>query len=204
MKRIILSAISILSLLIMNGFAQEPEWKLEKEKNGISVFTREVGGMKIKEFKANTVINSKIEFLVTMVLDVNEYNKWIDNIKSAEVVKKNSEDDLYIYSEVALPWPFDNRDIVTHDIISRDRATGVVTITITGVEGIVPEKKGVVRMSESGGFWQFTPKKDGEVAVIYQYLADPGGGIPDWLVNMFLVDGPFKTLENMKRIAEKN
>lgn len=205
MKRRILSTIAIFSfMLLSNALAQETDWKLEKEKDGIAVFTREVGGMKIKEFKATTVINSEIEFLVTMVFDVEEYDKWIDNIKSAEVVKKISEDELYIYSEVKVPWPFDDRDIVTYDKVNRDISSGVVTITITGVEGFVPEKKGVVRMPESGGFWQFTPQKDGKIAIVYQYLADPGGGIPDWLVNMFLVDGPFKTLENMKRIAEEN
>lgn len=204
MKRKKLVAAFIFSLFLMNGIAQETEWKLEKEKDGIAVYTREVGGMKIKEFKATATINSKTDFLVAMVLDAETYIDWIDNIKKAEIVEIISPDEFYVYTEADVPWPFENRDIVTLNKIVRNKATGAAKIEIAGVTGIVPEKEEIVRMPESAGFWEFTPQKDGEIAVVYQYLADPGGGIPEWLVNMFLVDGPFKTLENMKRIAEKN
>jgi hypothetical protein len=203
MKSKILCALFIFSILLMNAYAQETDWKLEKEKEGIAVYTRNFEEVKIKEFKATTDINAEMEILVAMVLDVEEYSKWMENVKSAEVIKKISEDELYIYSVVDVPWPFDDRDVVTIDKVSRDASSGVVTISIQGVEGMVPEKEGVIRMPESGGFWKFTPQKNGRIAIVYQYLADPGGGIPDWLVNMFLVDGPYKTLENMKRIAEK-
>ncbi|HEY9114288.1 MAG TPA: START domain-containing protein [Bacteroidales bacterium] len=200
----ILGIIAILSAIQINGVAQETDWKLEKEKDGISVFTREVGGLKIKEFKATATIRTNTEFLVAMVLDAETYVDWIDKMEVAEIIEKVNSNEFYIYSEVDVPWPFENRDIVTLNKVNRNHENGSVKIEIAAVTGKVPEKEGVVRMPESGGFWQFTPQKDGKTAVVYQYLADPGGGIPDWLVNAFLVDGPYKTLENMKRIAEEN
>lgn len=197
----------ILTILLIFPFwmnAQESDWKLEKENDGISVYTREVGGMKIKEFKATATIETKIKVLVDMVIDAETYVDWIDKMEEAEIVEKVNENEFYIYSQVDVPWPFDNRDIVTLNKVIKDEKTGAVTIAITAVSGKVPEKDGVIRMPESSGFWKFSPNKEGKIAVVYQYLADPGGGIPEWLVNMFLVDGPFKTLENMKKIAEKN
>jgi hypothetical protein len=204
MSRKSIVATFIFSVFLMNGFTQETEWKLEKEKDGIVVYTREVGGKKIKEFKATATINSKTEFLVAMVLDAETYIDWIDKIKNAEIVEIISNDEFYVYTEADVPWPFENRDIVTLNKVVRNNVTGVVKIEIAGVTGIVPEKEDIIRMPESGGFWEFTPQKDGQTAVVYQYLADPGGGIPEWLVNMFLVDGPFITLENMMRLAEEN
>jgi len=204
MKRKILITLAIFIAFLISGIAQETEWKLEKEKDGITVYTREVGGKKIKEFKAETIMNTQVPELVAMVVDASTYVDWIDKIENAKIVEVISKDEFYVYTEADVPWPFDNRDIVTLNKVVKDEKTGAVTIEIAAVAGKVPEKEGVVRMPESGGFWKFTPNKEGKIAVVYQYLADPGGGIPEWLVNAFLVDGPYKTLENMKRIAEES
>ena len=189
-------------LSVMNVFAQGEDWKLEKEKDGISVYTRQPEGTNIKEFKATVEIQSEIQFLVDMVLDVEEYNQWMDNIKSAEVFQRINDDNFFVYSEINVPWPMTNRDLITKNKVNRDANSGAVHITLKGMEGILPEKEGIIRMPEADGFWIFTPQKNGYISVVYQFLGDPGGSIPDWMINMFLVDGPYKSLTNMKRIAE--
>ena len=44
----------------------------------------------------------------------------------------------------------------------------------------------------------FTPLANGQVEVVYEAHADPGGGLPSWLVNSFVVDAPLNTLRGLR------
>jgi hypothetical protein len=39
------------------------------------------------------------------------------------------------------------------------------------------------------------------VEVTYEVHADPGGNLPAWVINMFLVDTPFNDLKNLQKQA---
>jgi len=196
----------ILVALVISPFfmsAQESEWELAKEKDGIKVYTRQVEGRKIKEFKAEATINVNIDVLEAILRDVDNYVDWIDKLKLSEIIETVNGDEFYVYSEANLPWPFENRDGVSFDKITKNGLTGEFTMTSSGVAGMVPEIDGIVRMPESEGFWMLSPQGNDKTAIIYQFYGDPGGSIPEWVINAFLVDSPMKTLDNLKIIAEK-
>ncbi|MNO08734.1 hypothetical protein D3C81_2315520 [compost metagenome] len=53
------------------------------------------------------------------------------------------------------------------------------------------------------GLWKLVPKGAGEVEVTYQVHTEPGGSVPSWLANSFVVDAPFNTLKAMRERAER-
>ena len=66
----------------------------------------------------------------------------------------------------------------------------------------IPEKKNYIRLKEAEGFWQIKEIEENKISLIYQYYGEPGGSLPAWLVNMFIVDGPMDTLTNLKKMLE--
>jgi uncharacterized membrane protein len=178
-------------------------WRLEKDKNGVKVYTRPVEGMTIKEFKAVVIINAPVSKLLSMVMDVVAYPKWVANVKSVKILKETGNDEVIYYTEIQVPWPLSNRDNIIRSKIVNDSATGIVKVIMTGKPDYLPEYSGIVRIPNAGGYWHFSPLEDGKVEVVMQYLADPAGNIPDWVVNMFVVDGPYKTFLKMREIAEE-
>ena len=38
----------------------------------------------------------------------------------------------------------------------------------------------------------------------YLFFTDEGKGYPNWLVHMFIVDGPFEMVSNLKELVNKN
>ncbi len=62
--------------------------------------------------------------------------------------------------------------------------------------------KKLVPISHVAGYWQFTKVEDNITDVVYQFVSDPGGNIPDWLVNSFVVQSPYHTLENLRERLE--
>jgi hypothetical protein len=101
------------------------------------------------------------------------------------------------YMTTAVPWPLDDRDVVLEFAVIR-KTDDYFEANLISVPQAIPEKENYVRIEVSEGNWIFRKEDDHRVRVIHQFLSDPGGGIPRWIVNLFIVSGPFKTLLNLK------
>lgn len=87
-------------------------------------------------------------------------------------------------------------------VSTRRGADGSVTRILRGVADYLPEQKGFVRVSKVDGLWSLTPKAVGEIEVVYQVHGEPGGSVPSWLANSFVVDAPFNTLKALRKQVE--
>lgn len=199
MKKIIL--LFALSLLSLVSFSQKDEWSLAKDKNGIKVYTKSAEEAKIKEFKAIATINASALAIEKELKNVEKHDQWIKDVLNPQILKKVNENEYYSYYELKIPFPFDNRDMILH--VTCKTENEVINISQKTASTYISKKSGIVRMPISEGNWKLTPQGKGATVVHYQFLADPGGSIPSWITNMFIVDGPYSTLLNLKAILEK-
>src|SRR6188768_1160946 len=110
MQRIMI--ILILSALFTTLFAQEG-WVLERDKNGVKVYTRKTQTSNMKDSRAIAIVNSDTKEVLNLLTDFENHWKWMDRIKISRVLKKASENEFYVYYEALAPWPVSNRDIIT-------------------------------------------------------------------------------------------
>lgn len=189
-------------LCTQTGFGQS-NWKLEKDKNDIKIYTTDLSGSKIKAVKVECEVNTTLAQLVALLLDVEAAPLWIYHTKSASLLKRESASELYYYSEVVLPWPVHNRDFVVHLSVSQDPKSRIVTVDGPAINGLVADKKGIVRVNNSKGKWIITPLGKERVGISYTLHVDPGGTLPAWLVNMFAAEGPSHIFEQLKIQVQK-
>src|ERR1700744_5091957 len=163
MKRYHFLLIAALLILLncLTAFAQE-KWQLRKDKEGIQVFSAEVEGSSIRAIKVIASYEATPAQIVAVVMDVNTAKQWVSHLKSSILLKQISPNELYYYSEVNLPWPATNRDFVAHLTAWHDKETNQTIVDGPAVSGFVPEKKGIVRISNSTGRWVITPINQGE------------------------------------------
>jgi hypothetical protein len=199
-KTLLTTAILLFSGMFSFG---QSDWKLSVEKDGIKVYTSKVPESKIKAIKVECELDATESQLVALLLDVNSSAKWIYHTKSATLVKQISPSELYYYSEINLPWPAANRDFVAHLTVNQNPITKVVRIDGPAIDGMVPEKKGVVRVTDSQGLWTITPCGYNRIKVAYSLHTDPAGNLPAWMVNMFATEGPMQVFENMRVQLQK-
>jgi hypothetical protein len=199
---------SLFLLLIRVDVFGQSNWTLSVDKEGVKIYTGQVPGSKVKAIKAEAEISATQSQLVALLMDVNSTAEWMYHTKSCVLIKQVSPSELYYYSEINLPWPAANRDFVAHLTVTQDPDTKVVYIDGPAVAGMVPEKKGIVRINNSTGRWTITPDGFDQVKVEYTLHVEPGGNIPAWMVNMFATEGPlqvFKELEiQVQKPAYKN
>ncbi len=158
---------------------------------------------KLKALRVICELNASPAQLVAVLLDVDACPDWVYHTKSCRLLKQVSASELYYYSEVSVPWPVENRDFIAHIIISQNPATKVVTMDAPCVQGMVPVKSGIVRITHSTGRWTITPEENNKIKIDYLLEADPGGSVPAWLTNLFATQGPLQSFKNLRRQLEK-
>ncbi len=87
-----------------------------------------------------------------------------------------------------------------HQFLVNRYDTKQVKMTVKLEKDYVLENKKCVRMEEAKGFWLFYPLDTDKVEITYQMHIDPGGGIPAWILNAFIVDAP---IDDLKAIRER-
>lgn len=193
-----LLTIALLSMAIQ-GYGQ-PECTLRKEEDGIKVYACDSELSKLRSIKAVFTIETTMDHIIKVILNVDNYINWQYNTINAHVVKMISDTELIYYSEVAAPWPISNRDLVIHLSIQNDISRGSVVVSTNSVPDYIPHKKGIVRVPMSKAQWIIKPITDSLVSVEYTMLINPGGSVPVWMVNLVVVEAPYKSFKDFKKM----
>lgn len=193
---------TVMFLWLTPSWSQE-EWKLVKEKEGISVYTRKTELIDFKEFKGITDIDASVSSFLAVITDVDNLTNWVYSVINAKLLKQSSDTLLIYYAESKVPWPFDNRDAVYKEIIKWDEEKRTLKIDIECLPDYVKNKENIVRISYAQGYWEVQEVEKERIKITFQMLVDPGGTIPAWLANAFVIDSPFETLKGLKQVIQE-
>ena len=184
--------------------AQDGSWTLAREANGIMVHTRKVEGSKFLEFKGTASIDATIEDILARHRDVDSMPHWLYNCIDAVLVTRESDDEFVTLTRIRTHWLVSRRDSVVRSTIVRDPVGGDVTIYLAGEPDSVPKQRNHVRVRQLIGTWRLVPQENGSVMVEYQAHVEPGGSMPAWLANKFVVDAPFETIRDLRELVTAN
>lgn len=190
------------SLLLNPCFAQY-NWKLEKQKNGISVFLSDVANSSFKAVKVECTLTGTYAKLIALLTNVSNLSTWIYNNKSSRMLQKNSPLDYIYHSETYMPWPLSNRDAVIHFRIKTDSLPKFLSISGSGEPKFTPNISGKVRVPHYKASWKVTMPTSKTIQISYFLEIDPGGSIPAWLANSFAEKGPYGTFSNLAEQLKK-
>lgn len=187
--------------LCIAGAACAEDWQLAKDEAGIKVYLSDVPGSKYKAYRGVTLIKSDIAKLRALQEDVAASCAWIHECQEQKLLKHEG-DKSWTYTRFSTPWPVTPRDSIL-EVTTEQGADGGLIRKLHGVPDYQPQEKGFVRVASVEGHWSMTPKADGMVEVVYQVHTDPGGSVPSWLSNKFVVEAPFNTLKGMRDKAQQ-
>lgn len=185
----------------MAGNALAEDWKLAKDEDGVKVYLSSVQGSKYKAYRGVTDIKADVATIEALQEDVKGSCKWIHACAEMKLLKQEGAD-AWTYSKIDMPWPVTGRDVVIH-VTTEKTADGTVIRHLKADPTYIPEEKGQIRVPKLVGEWKLQPKGQGVTEVTYQVETEPGGSIPSWLANSFVVDAPLNTLKGLRSAAEK-
>lgn len=194
----------VFSLTVSGSFAQQYDWRLDKDKEGIKVYVAENPKSKFKVIKVECTLVGTFDKLTSVLTDISHLKDWGYSTKFSYLIKKFSPYELYYYTETYLPWPMSNRDAVVHMKITRDSLQRFMLVNLTGENKFVPDKSGNVRVVSLNINWYVTMPTSNTISIIYTFEANPGGSVPVWLVNSFVDKGPYETFKKLSEVLKRN
>ena len=196
------SLIILLSFIGRDTYAQTTSWKLEKEREGIQVYTREVSNSSYKAFKGIVEIQCSLEKLVEALKDFPSFSQWYYRLTKGEVLERSNENSGYCYTIMDLPWPATDRDnIFRYDWKWPSEHEAI--LTSFSVPEYVPNLEGFIRIPESTSTWHLLRLDRERVRLVHEAHADPGGELPAWLANNFVTEAPYSSLKKLKERLEQ-
>jgi hypothetical protein len=101
-------------------------------------------------------------------------------------------------TEIDMPRPFSDRDTVTRGKLSVDSTTGTRRIEFKSAEHpSAPRKAGVIRLENTGGYWEFAPDGPERSKVVSETYVDLGGSLPVWAVSGMMENNAVSNFEEV-------
>jgi hypothetical protein len=178
------------------------DWMLKKEKDGITISSRQSALSKFNDLKIEMDLPGTVSQLSSILLDVEKYQQWVYATKSSIAIKKVSCNEVIYYSEVEAPWPASNRDFYADMKVIFNADSQSVNVVSTGMKDYQPEKEKLVRVPMSKAVWYLSTVSNKTMHLQYILQVDPGGSIPGWILNMFATKAPMETFKNLREKME--
>jgi hypothetical protein len=192
-----MNKLAIVLVMLCNTFELQDPWKLEVDKKEVQVYTQVVEGFPIKAFRATSIIDGSSDQILDILLDIEVYSEWVANCKTTTLLSKENEIQ-YFHMEIATPFPAEARDLVQGSQVVKINSE-TTELRITNHPEMIEPKEGMIRMPKSDGAWTLKQINDSTTFVQLEMMNDPGGTLPDWLVNSLITGSPFKTMSNLRK-----
>ena len=192
MKKLII----ILAILSFFDGANAQAWVKEKEKEGITVYSKTSSQYRMKASKAEMVVSASVDKVVNTVFDVKSYLIWMPDCAKIEILKTISSNEIIYYGLHSTPWPAASRDLVIN--LKKVPIDGGYKVIMTNKSNYIEVKEDAVRVPIYFGEWKIIKTTAG-TRVSIEYQTDPGGSVPDWMIQGAATKTPFDLFEAMKK-----
>ncbi len=190
--------LTLMTFSQVDGQSNE-EWNLEKDENGVKVFTRLSSEGYLDEYKGVTNVSADLEELLTFICEVSKAPEWGYRIQESKIIERVNENEFFVHVKADAPWPVSDRDMVYRFKVTKPNEQ-TYRCEMINTPNKIPPLDNYVRIPRMKGFWELSLQADNTIRVTQQVLSDPGGTLPLWLANMVVVTGPYTTLANLRKL----
>lgn len=184
------------SMLPANGQSSLKSWQFYKQEDGIQIsqFEHQDG---LIEIRAVMNVSSSLSGFLYLLQDVKNAPQWLDNVFRTQVLEQISARKNIVYTQFSAPWPAKDRDMVTYSYFFQNSADDF-HLVIEDASSFLPQQNGYLRITKVQATWTLQKIESGKVSITYTAFADPGGALPDWLVNNLARKGAMNTFKALK------
>ncbi|GAJ71474.1 LOW QUALITY PROTEIN: hypothetical protein JCM18904_2243 [Vibrio sp. JCM 18904] len=193
-----MGALTLATLISAGTDASANEnWQFESDKNGITIYSREHSDGLV-EIRARMFTPTSYGAFLTLLEDSDNIPNWIDNASHSRVLNQISATENIVYTSLKHPWPAKNRDMVTYSKYWVDELGFTIEIK-SAPDSYLAEQNGYVRIRSVDATWELQKLTNDTTLVEYKAFADPGGLLPNWLINKLSKESAWATFSNLRK-----
>ena len=201
----------LITSLLISGIviSSEYDWKEVRDQDGIQVYLKKYWADDIKSFKGIIKINSSVDSILAVILDLSACSDWIHHCKKSTLLFRKSFAECYHHQIQNFPFPAQNRDFIFHTKIVRSPQTGIITVHMNTANEFcithnhlcspIDKFSNLIRVKHSHGHYRLEPLKTNATRVTWTQHTNPEGNLPVWLINQMVQEIPYKTLRGLQK-----
>lgn len=211
LKKTLRPTLFILCFFFLPGNASSTteDWTLIKEKKGAQLFERNVQNSRYDEYKAVVNCKASVEALLEVLIDVENYHKWLPECVEAQKLQMFDKDPIkgnfLTYLVINAQWPVPNRDFIIKSDTVADWTKGIVEVRLKSTDQFnYPQRKGRLRVKVFSATFRFEYISRNETRVTYITHSESGGKVPLMLVTPINKKLTLATVTALDKIAQSD
>ncbi|MDH3431845.1 MAG: SRPBCC family protein [Gammaproteobacteria bacterium] len=160
-------------------------WSLVRDKDGVVVYNRKLAESQVHGIMAQTEIDVEAARIFAVITDFDNWADFMPNVQESEIIDR-SERVEWVYLRFRAPFIKD-RSFVS-EVTVEEKINGVERYFMKWQ--LADERtqklniKNIIVPKSNTGYWDLRPIGDGaKTSVTYCLHADPGGNVPNWMIN---------------------
>ena len=214
-----LSKLIVFAILVVApayALAIDKSWKAVSDFDGIIVYEKDNLKSDLVALRAEAIIDAKINKVCTVLADHSRKKEWMPRLKSIIPIKVISPYERFEYSESNIPWPFTDREFLTYITgdVTRDKKKQLKTVFIKlrsveetqlpkNLTNSVPKTKNV-RAQLHYSHINLEKVDENSTKLTIEFVTDPRGAIPTWIVNIVQRDWPRNLILALKKQVKRD
>lgn len=186
---------------------QEPppvgRWYVVDREDGITVQAKEREEHDLPLLRATGTVQAGLYEIAAVLWDAEDLDRWMAFTAESRLIERTGELGFIFYQRMGAPWPVSDRDAVISVNVQLDAEKGRLVSRFRNVrDRRVGPVSGVVRMPRLSGYYDLQAVAADRTHVRLLIDADPGGGLPRWLVRAVSRQLPLEMLTTLReRVA---
>ncbi len=177
------------------------QWEMTKNSDGVQTYFRWIEnteGVRIRERKGEMVIECTVEDAVGIITNAKSTEHWMRNVKESFDITRVNSFEWFNYILFDIPWPFNDRDLVSRNTIKTNAEKDNVMISIISREDFIPFKSGINRLTDYTASWSIVSITNEKVRITFTAITNTPPMFPRWIQDPVLEHIFHKNLINLK------
>jgi len=189
--------LTLLIFLIASSVLAQEDWKLRKEEDGITAYTKKRPGIKFNEYLVTATIDAELSQVMAIFKDFDSYTSIFPGTEDA---KGYHDEPLHhvTYIKFNIPFPARDRDAVFINHLSYNKDERILAIDVKCDPDQYETNEKLIRITFCEGGWEFKDIGNGQISIRHNLIVDPAGMAPAFIVNSKTVDDPIKTIKSLR------
>jgi len=179
------------------------EWEQVLSEAGVRGYARQRAGTDLLEFRSTAVIPASIDVVGVVLRDVEGLKRSSKSCLEARILSQKDRNDYTFYVAYGMPIPFTNRDVVIHATTTYDVMKGRAICELRALPvSQAPPRDGFVRITDLRAQFIIEYLGPAQTGIVYTSRVDPGGHIPDFLINYTSKHSIYSSVIDLRRASQ--
>jgi len=196
----------LIALMSAGQLLAGEHWEKIESKSGIDLYERWVkvdNNLTVKERRGEMIIKGSVNSVISTLTDPSKTTLWMENVSDSYLIEKESEQKWLSYTYFSLPWPLQNKDLVSVSNL-RYNNPGTATIEMVSNETALPLNENVERLIKYKATWKIADLGNGDVYVSFSAMTATPPQYPRFILDPVVRGAFLRNLIKLRVILSNN